>query len=177
MVAQSSSRAPTARHPQDGLQLREAQLNRIQVGAVLWEETERRANGLDGGAHRRTPMHRQIVQHDDVAGAQRRCEHVFDVGEEAHAIDRTVEDGRGREAGHAQCGEQGRRVPAAVWGVVDHALAPLPTPVAANQVGPHATFIQEHEPRGIPGRGGLLPRCPGLCHVRTGVFGRVHRFF
>ena len=48
-----------------------------------------------------SPMHRQIVQHDDGAGAQRRCEHVFDVGEEAHAIDRTVEDGRGREAGHA----------------------------------------------------------------------------
>ena len=34
-------------------------------------------------------------------GRRRRCEHVFDVGEEAHAIDRTVEDGGGREAGHA----------------------------------------------------------------------------
>ena len=68
-------------------------------------------------------MHRQIVQHDDVAGAQRRCEHVFDGGEEAHAIDRTVEDGGGREAGHTQGGEQGRRVPAAVGGVVDHAPA------------------------------------------------------
>ena len=34
---------PTARHPQDGLQLREAPLNRIQVGAVLREKTERRA--------------------------------------------------------------------------------------------------------------------------------------
>ena len=122
-------------------------------------------------------MHRQIVQHDDVAGAQRRCEHLFDVGEEAHAIDRTVEDGGGREAGHAQCGEKGRRVPAPVGGVVDHALAPLPTPVAANQIGPPATFIQKHEPRGIPGRGGLLPRRPGLCHDRPGVFGRVHRFF
>ena len=43
-------------------------------------------------------MPRQIVQHDDVAGAPRRCAHVFDVGEDAHAIDRTVEDGRGREA-------------------------------------------------------------------------------
>ena len=153
------------------------QLNRIQVGAVLREKTARRADDLDGGAHRRTPMHRQIIQHDGVAGAQRRCEHVFDVGEEAHAIDRTVEDGGGREAGHAQGGESGRRVPAAVGGVVDHALAPLPTPVAANQVGPHATFIQKHEPRGIPGRGGLLPRRPGFCHVRTGVFGRVHCFF
>ena len=94
---------------------------------------------------------------------------MFDVGEEAHAIDRTVEDGGGREAGHAQGGEKGRRVPAAVGGVVDHALAPLPTPVAANQVGPPATFIQKHEPRVIPGRGGLLPRRPSLCHVRTGV--------
>ena len=121
-------------------------------------------------------MHRQIVPHDDVAGAQRRCEPVFDVGAEAHAIDRTVEDGGGREAGHAQGGENGRRVPAAVGGVVDHARAPVPTPVAANQVGPHATVIQKHEPRRIPGRGGLLPRCPGRCHVRTGVFGRVHRF-
>ena len=47
----------------------------------------------------------------------------------------------------------------------------------ANQIGPPATFIQKHEPRGIPGRGGLLPRRPGLCHVRPGVFGRVPRFF
>ena len=108
MVAQSSSRARQRATRRDGLQLREAQLNRIQVWAVLREKTERRADGLNGCAHRRTPMHRQIVQHDDVARAQRRCEHLFDVGEEAHAIDRTVEDGGGREAGHAQGGENGR---------------------------------------------------------------------
>ena len=102
------------------------------------------------------------IQHDDIAGAQRRCEHLFDVGEEAHAIDRTVEDGGGREAGHAQGGENGRRVPAAVGGVVDHALAPLPTPVAANQVGPHATFIQKHEPRGLAARRDLTRLAPPL---------------
>ena len=177
MVAQSSSRARQRATRRMVFSFAKHSSIGFRSGLYFREKTARRADALDGGAHRRTPMHRQIVQHDDVAGAQRRCEHVFDVGEEAHAIDRTVEDGGGREAGHAQGGENGRRVPAAVGGVVDHALAPLPTPVAANQVGPHATFIQKHEPRGIPGRGGLLPRRPGLCHVRTGVFGRVHCFF
>ena len=130
-------------------------------------------------AHRRTPMHRQIVQHDDVAGAQRRCEHVFDGGEEAHAIDRTVEDGGGREAGHAQCGEKGRRVPAPVGGVVDHALAPLPTPVAANQIGPPATFIQKTRAARDPRSGrsaatppGPLPRPAGRVRSRAPFFFR-----
>ena len=129
-------------------------------------------------AHRRTPMHRQIVQHDDVAGAQRRCEHVFDVGEEAHAIDRTVKDGGGREAGHAQCGEQGRRVPAPVGGVVDHALAPLPN-ARSGEPDRSARHLSSRNTSRAGSQVGAV-----YCHaarasaiVQPGVFGRVHRFF
>ena len=131
MVAQSSSRARQRATRRMVCSFAKHRSIGFRSGLYFWRK--------QSVAHRRTPMHRQSVQHDDVAGAQRRCEYLFDVGEEAHAIDRTG----GREAGHAQCGEQGRRVPAPVGGVVDHALAPLPTPVAANQIGSPATFIPE----------------------------------
>ena len=40
-------------------------------------------------------MHRQIVEHDDIARAERRHEHSLDISEERRLVDRTVED-RGR---------------------------------------------------------------------------------
>ena len=163
---------PTARHPQDGLQLREAPLNRIQVGAVLREKTERRAPPDSDAPTDTAPA----VFDGPIDG-------VSFLAYIEHVLAPTL-----CEAGHARSAAslcntttspgQGRRVPAPVGGVVDHALAPLPTPVAANQIGPPATFIKKHEPRGIPGRGGLLPRRPGLCHRPAGrVRSRAPFFF
>ena len=56
----------------------------------------------------------EIVHDDDVAGAQRRQEHPFDIGGEAFAIDRAVDEPGGFDAVVAQGGQEGHGLPAAV---------------------------------------------------------------
>ena len=41
-----------------------------------------RARLLDRGPHLGLLVDREVVEHDDIAGAQRRHQHLFDVGEE-----------------------------------------------------------------------------------------------
>ena len=92
------------------------------------------------------------------------------------ALIRTVEDGGGREAGHAQCGEQGRRVPAPVGGVVDHALAPLPTPSgepdrSARHFHPETRAARDpRSGRSAATPPGPLPSSSRACSVACTVF-------
>jgi hypothetical protein len=79
--------------PQKGFQLGESELNRIEVRAVGWEETEARTDPCNCRLHRRLLVHREVIQDDDVAGAERRGEHLLDIGEKRGIIDRSVEDG------------------------------------------------------------------------------------
>jgi hypothetical protein len=44
----------------------------------------------------------EIIEHDHIAGAERRHEDLLDVGEKRRIVDRAVEDGRGGEALKAQ---------------------------------------------------------------------------
>jgi len=43
-------------------------------------------------------VHREVIEHHDVAGAERRHPHLLDVGEEGGVVERAVEDGRRVEA-------------------------------------------------------------------------------
>ena len=161
MVAQSSSRARQRATRRMVFSFAKHSSIWIQVGAVLREKTERRADGLDDGAHRRTPMHRHPARRHRRGAASVRALVRCRRGSSRHRSDRRRRRGPVRPVTRRAA----RTVvvwPAAVGGVVDHALAPLPTPVAANQVGPHATFIQKHEPRGLAARRDLTRLAPPL---------------
>ena len=58
----------------DGLELGEAQLDGVEVGAVGREEAQRRADGFNGVAHAVDFVSGEIVGNHDVAGLQRRHE-------------------------------------------------------------------------------------------------------
>ena len=80
-----------SRRAQKRFQLRECEFNGTEVGTVGREEAQVRAGLFNRELHRRMRVRGQVVQHDDVAGPQRRGEHLLDVGEERRAISRTVE--------------------------------------------------------------------------------------
>ena len=87
-------------------------------------------------------MTRQVVHDDDVARGERRREDLLDVGEETCAVDRTIKDRRGREAGHAQRGQKRGRVPAPVRRMVRDARPVQPAAIPTDEVRPDATFIE-----------------------------------
>jgi len=80
--------------PQKRFQLRERLFDGIEVGAVGWQEPEKRAPVFDGGAHSRLFVYGESVEDDDIAGSQPRHEDLRDTGEKGLVIDRPVEHGR-----------------------------------------------------------------------------------
>ena len=85
------------RGAQECFQFGERELDRIEVRTVRREESNERAHLLDRGPHLRLFVDREVVEHDDVAWAQRRHQHLFDVGEERRTIDGPIE--------HRRCAE------------------------------------------------------------------------
>ena len=167
----------TARLPQDGFQLRKRVLDRIQIGTVFRQKPETRPDGFNRAADRRTLVTREVVHDDDVAGRERRDQDLLDVGEEARAVDRAIKHGRCGEARHAERGEKRRGVPAPIGRVVRDACPVEPAPIAPHQIGPHATFIEKDQARGIEGRRRGMPGRPGERDVSAIVFGCAYRFF
>ena len=111
----------------------------------------------------------RLVGDDDVAGLQGRHQDLVDVGAEALAIDRAVEDPRCGQPRDPHRGEKRAGVPAPAGGVVVDARAARCPAVPPKQIGGDAGFVQTHEVGDIPGRRGR--------DVRPIVFGRADRFF
>ena len=86
--------AATASGANEGLELREAELDGIEVRAVGWRVPECGPGGLEGPLDAGDLVGPEVVGDDDVAGVQGRHQDLVDVGAEALAIDRAVEDPR-----------------------------------------------------------------------------------
>ena len=87
----------------------------------------------------------EIVHDDDVAWLKRRHEALFDIGEEAAAVDGPVDDAGCRNAVVAERAEEGHGAPAAVRRFGDQPPAPRRAPVAARHVGLRPGLVDEHE--------------------------------
>jgi len=99
---------------QDGFELGEHLLDRAEVRRVFGREDEAGAGGADRLSRRLCFVRAQIVEDDDVARLERGDEELFDIGEEALAVDGAVEQARRVDAVVAQGGEEGRGLPATV---------------------------------------------------------------
>jgi hypothetical protein len=69
-------------------------LDRIEVRAVGRQEEELGAGHSDGTAHGLSFVTAEIVHNDDVAGSEGGYQQLLDIGEEALAVDRPVDDAR-----------------------------------------------------------------------------------
>jgi hypothetical protein len=96
----------------------------ILVGALGRAEAELCTSGEDGPAHGKTHMAARIVDDDDVGGLQRRRRYLFDMGAEALAGTRLVDDGGGVSPTAAQGRQERQRPTAAVRRLGQELLAP-----------------------------------------------------
>ena len=94
-------------------------------------------------------MAAEIVHDHDVAWAEAWHQDLLDVGEEAFAVDRAIEDARCCDLADPQGGEEGQGLPVAMG---NPRLEPLAAPAPAAQgshVGLDPCFVDEHQPRGL----------------------------
>ena len=126
------------------LQFGEGEFDRIEVGAVRREKPEMGADGFDGGTNLRLFMYREIIEHHDVAGAQRGDQDRFDIGAEGRRVDRSVEDRRRAQPLEPQRGDYRVRLPMAARCVIVQPDAAPTAAIPSQQVGRHAAFIEKH---------------------------------
>ena len=144
--------AATACGANEGLELREAEFEGIEVRAIGGQVPEGGPGGLEGALDAGDLVGPAIVGNDDVAGLQGRHQDLFDVGAEALAIDRAVEDPRCGQPRDPQRGEKRAGLPAPAGGVVVDARAARCAAIPPKQLGGDAGFVQKHEVGDVPGR-------------------------
>ena len=90
---------------QKRFEFREDLFDRIEIRTVRRQKAELRAGPFDGGADFRLFVHGEVVQDDDIPGAQRRCQHLLHVRAKTLAVDRPIEHGGRREFIGSQGGD------------------------------------------------------------------------
>ena len=159
------------------LYLGEGLLDRIEVGRVWRQEAEGCAGSPDALAHGGGFVAAEIVHDDDVAWFEDRDELLLDIGAEARAVDRSVEDAGSGEPVAARGAEEGHCAPVAVRGKAAQALAPRPPAAQRRHVGLDPGFVDEDQPAGIEA---ALPGSPPLSlagDVGPGLLKGEQRFF
>ena len=81
-----------SRGPEEGFKFGECLFDRIEVGAVGWQKSDQRADRLDSRTDLRLFVDGEVIEDDDVAGAQSRDEDLLDIRTEADGVDRAIKD-------------------------------------------------------------------------------------
>ncbi len=90
-----------------------------------------RARLLDGDPNLGLLVHREIVEHDDIAGPQGGHQHLFDIGEETLTLDGPIEDRWRPETLESKRGDDRVRLPVTARRVIAESCAPR-TPAVAS---------------------------------------------
>ena len=119
----------------------------------------------------------EIVGDDEIAGLQGGHEDLLDVGQEAAAVHGPVEHAGGRQAGDPKAGDERTGLPVAERDVIGHAPPAGAAPIAPEQIGRDAGFIQKDQAGRVKRRRGRRPLRAGGCDVWPVLFGGAYRFF
>ena len=166
-----------ARRAKKRFQFGKGLFDRIEIGAIRRQESEVRARCFNRGANLGLLVDREVVQHDDIAWAERRHQHLLDVGAKRGRVHRAIEHGRGRESVEAQAHDDGVRLPVAAGRVVLQTCPARAAPIPTQEIRRHTTFIEKDVLAHIAQR---LPRPPlasGGGDVRPALFVGEYGFF
>lgn len=159
------------------LELGECQLDRIEIGRVGRQIEQLRASRLDEVTYPHDLVSRQVVHDDGIAFAQGGDQHLRDVNKKGLAVHRPIEDERGDQAGTAQTGGEGGRLPVPPRSLRNQASAPGASAAQARHLGVGAGLVDEDQLVGI--ETGLVgfPVFPALSDVGPVLFARAQAFF
>jgi len=163
--------------PQECLQFCEDLLDGIEVRTVGREKEQLCADRADQAADSLALVATEIVDNDDVALAEGRQKHLLDIGQEAAAIDRAVDDAGGIDPIAPEGCQEGHGPPAALRHLGEQ-LLPTRRPAAqARHVGLGPGLIDEDQPCRIKSALVGLPASAPVRDVGSILLGGEQRFF
>ena len=121
----------------------------LRSGAYFGRKHQTRPDVADRPPHRLCLVGAEVVEDHDVARLEGWNEELFDVGVEAFAVDRPVEQAGRVDAVVAQRGEEGRGLPAAMRNLVEEPLALRRPAAQAGHVGLRPGLVDEDQSPGI----------------------------
>jgi len=134
---------------QQGLELGEDLLDWIEVWGVFRQEHEAGPDVPDRSSHGFSFVGAEVVEDHDVARLEGGREELFDIGAKALAVDGAIEKAGGVNPIPAKSGEECRRLPAALWDLVDEALSLRGPAAKPCHVGLRPSLIDEHQTPGV----------------------------
>jgi hypothetical protein len=159
------------------LELGEDLFDRIEIGAVGWQEQEARASGSDGGPDGGLLVAGEVVHDDDIVSGKRRAQLLLDPLGEACAIDRLIEDERSVDPVATQGGDEGHRLPVAVRDLGMKTLAFWCPATQRSHVGLGPGLVDKNEARWIRPTLIPLPLLAPSCDPGPELFGGKNAFF
>lgn len=162
---------------EQGFELGEGLLDRIEVRAVGRQQEAMGAGISKGSADGLAFVTAEIVEHDDVAGAQGRDEELGHPGKEHPPVDRAVDDAGSDDPLDAQSGQERHGRPTAVRNAPDQALPARGAAVRSGHVGLGPGLVDEDQTFGIDAS--LIAPPPGALTRDVGSFllGGAQSFF
>jgi hypothetical protein len=155
--------------------------NACSIGLRVWrvggQEKELGFGGADRGANGAALMAAEVVHNDNVARREDGRENLLDIGAEAHAIDRSVDDAGRGEPVATQRRQEREGPPSAEGCLGDEALAFGASAMGARHVGFRPGLVDEQEPPRIDRRLTRLPPLTQPGDVRPVLFGGAQAFF
>lgn len=119
------------RGAEERLQFGEGEFDGIEVGTVGRQKSQQRTGVLNRRPHLGLFVGGEIVEHDDIARAQRGHQHLLDVRAEGVIVHRPIEHGRGRQARGPERRDDCVRLPMAARRVIPNARPAQAARVAA----------------------------------------------
>ena len=162
---------------EQSFELSEDLFDRVEIRGVGGQEAEGSPHPLKGRPHGGPLVAAQIVHNDDIARGERRQQTLFDIGQEAGAVDRAIKDTRSGQPVVAQRRHEGQRLPVAVGPGRSQPLAPGAAAMATGHVGLGPGLIQEHEATWIQLALPALPPAAAARDVRPVLLGSHQAFF
>lgn len=157
--------------------LGEGLLDRVEVGRVWRQIPEPGACGADHLPDGGRLVGAEIVHDDDVAGLEHWHELLLDIGAEALAVDRPIEDARGGKTVKPQSAEKGQCAPMAMRGKAAQAFAAWSPSPQRCHVGLDPGFVNEHQPFRIETRLPGPPALPSAGYIGASLLKGEQRFF
>lgn len=130
---------------QETFELREGQLDGIEVWAVGRQIKKPCSGGFNCLTYAAHLVRTEVVEHDGIARAEFADEELLGVGEEGGTVDCPVQHQRGDEAGGAQASQERGGVPVPVRDGADQALAPRRPTARPGHGGGGPGFIEEDQ--------------------------------
>ena len=162
---------------QQVLQLGEDLFDRVQIGRVFGQEEQFGAHGSDRPTNGFSFVAAEIVHHDDVPRQKRGRQHGLDIGFEALAVDRTVENPGRFDAIMPKGGYKGHGFPMAVRNFGDKPVSSQRPSPQRRHVGLCPCLVDEDQALRRDPALTLNPSGPPLRHVGTIAFAGHDGFF